>query len=237
MGSASIVETYWTDKDAKSVYTEAVEENTWEYGSRYDTGTIASTDGFVIGDHTPMAYHEAMAKVDGILNRTSKRQPLVAIPLLAKGDEREVEVTVTYSPNDDPEALAAKAAKPRKGEVVTSVYRPWKAKVERVMRAPKVEVPKEKAVTLYRIIADRSIVGDGYASQADARAAAVEMAASGKYTCALTIDAYIKRESGAALLTITPVVAKTTETFKVTLEGAPKGTARAGWLFVGWAAS
>lgn len=236
MGAHDIAEVIWTTKSAREAYDEAVADALHLYGYDSYSGSIATTNGVVEVNRPPMSTTAAHRLASGTLERLHKGGHCEAIPLLAEGSRRNLTVTVTTKDGEDVEAAIAKAAKLTKGESVASFW--TTGAPSRTMRAPKVNVPKAKAVTTYSVVNsyDRTIA-KGFETQAAARAKAVELASTGAVTEPMRIVAKVVRTTGESLLTVTPVVASTTQTYTVEVEAAPESKARAGWLFVGVAVS
>lgn len=243
MGTNNYLTIYRGQADLQAAYDDRWAEADAEYGHQQGySGEINNSAGFRQVVEQPMSEAAAVQYAYDHAGQCEKRGPAAAIPLCAGGERRAEEVTVTI-PNEgrgDDVVRAAVLAKLRlrKGEHVLQVFArgaDWRPSPSR----PQVEVPKAKAVTTYRVIdADRRlgerVFAEGFATQAEARAAAVDLAASGRVTVPMQIRAEVVRESGEALLTVTPVIKRWEVTVTVEIEGpSPAPGKRVGWLFYG----
>lgn len=253
MGSTNFDLEMVTDKNLEEVYREACEQARYEEGSDPYNGTISTTRGV---RHHPEQTQPVSVSVAEQLSRQrldflNKWGEAEGLPLARASDVRarivKVKVTVPEGEHRHYHAVseaiwlaAQKRCKP--GEHVASWAQPqWDVKLARSVAV----TPGTASLRYYITTGERwgdaglCVLGvdrSGYATKAEARAAAV--AAVRQSTDALTLHVTARREVGGnpTLLTVVAAAQSASATVDVTLHRTQPGAARAGWLLYGWAA-
>lgn len=160
-------------------------------------------------------------------------------------ERRETLVVTVAAESLDPDGrlseddMAAAVAKVRvaKGEFI---QRSWASTCKVVARKIGTVVPKEKTVTRYYAVVGTTVdfSGKGHASQAEARKAAEEGAKTDRFgydvkVKEINVIGVTKRESGAALLTVTNAPTKVEVEVTVEIAAVKPGATQSGWYVLG----
>jgi hypothetical protein len=248
-------------------FRSAVENARWEYGNGGYTGSLAEKSDVIAITSTPMSEQAAAELAHSLIDSSDPRiddkwGPAGAIPIDTNLTSRVEKVTVVVSAAEVEAAKtgqksfsdalrdAAKAKLPkrvaRQGERVLSVS----ARVTSVsVRKPRAVAAEGKPVTRYVVSGPGSAHPNwktGFATQAQARAYALELAGTPLTRIpfgsiadeAWEVAAVSRRDTGAALVRVERVVDKyTVEATAVLEKSAPANAKASAWLLFGWASS
>lgn len=245
MGAVDIAEVVTGDMTAQEAYTALANRDRAEYGSDPYSGTFSTTRGVEELHIDPVSVDEAHSIAEGLFDKLDKWGNTKAIPLLGKESIAQEEVTFSFSVDGDTYSdeyinnIVSQhfGNQTVVGIKVDEVDLEWRVKAETTPGTSSTRYFINKIS--YRVPV---IVGavEGYASQSEARAAAMELMNTFGPNEQVTIRCVKVKsdqdaDATADLLTIKRVVTSATITgkaIKLTTNGGP----RRGWMIVGKAA-
>ncbi|WP_141928371.1 hypothetical protein [Yimella lutea] len=222
MGSCTFEAVYTGTADVQAAYLQMVADATSEFGYDAYNGTISTTSSVHLVQHEPMPLADARELSQSRIDNLSKWDDCEAIPLMTETParwkdvkQRSVTLEVAAAKAGDVEHLRRLALKElgvKESEVVS--FR--RGSCVASSRTTKAVAPKGKTQTRYYVVATGRFPSpetSSYASQAEARAAAVKLVDSSTWFEGVTYEvvAMTRRIGGDPLV----VVSSTTKTAKV----------------------
>lgn len=263
MGSHDFTKVVMSSGCVQDAYRSACHDATFEYGHDAYNGSISTTSGVhEVRGVKPMTQAEAETLAYKRIDMLQKWGYCEALPLVAESPavyERTGSTTVTvtvtgavFADTAKFRRVLAKAAEVKERDIdqYSVVHENALRGGRRLLSAVplvKAATPAGKPVKRYFIVPSTARAlprfEDGYATQAEARAALASKFSTtygARVNEDLEIIAVTRREGGEPLVRASVSTKSVTGTFEVRtrklVTPAKRGTTRAGWYFYGWAA-
>lgn len=251
MGAANFDQIVETDQDAKTAYSDAVDQARGEYGYDPYNGTISTTEGFRIVQETPVTLEEAYEIVNRTQDDFSKWGPCGAIALCTEDKTvvRKATGKFVLKAGEAVKDVAVRAVKLKPKEHMTN----GSLRIGKILRKHKVSVRATTGAVEKRYF----VLGPnpdlrwekGHPTLSAARAQMValmptettlESPRHSPYPpdCSYEIIGITRRANGEGLVVGSTKLVSSTMEFEADLYAKPgPGAERTGWMFFGWVAT